>query len=152
MIVFKVILAIIILYAGKMTWQLFKRGSFLKKISNSQAEMAAFISIETLDAFSQKNPVYVNKGPGGYVGNISLIIDIDLTTQRRLKLLFGSITVLALTVSAYVGSVLFLINLSLFLLTASTRLPKQAGAMHVTIDYSRSHFIQMAARRPKGVR
>jgi len=107
MIVFKVILAIIILYAGKMTWQLFKRGSFLKKISNSQAEMAAFISIETLDAFSQKNPVYVNKGPGGYVGNISLIIDIDLTTQRRLKLLFGSITVLALTVSAYVGSVLF---------------------------------------------
>ena len=117
MIVFKVILAIIILYAGKMTWQLLKRGSFLKKISNSQAEMAAFISIETLDAFSQKNPVYVNKGPGGYVGNISLIIDIDLTTQRRLKLLFGSITVLALTVSAYVGSVLFLINLSLFLLT-----------------------------------
>ena len=117
MIVFKVILAIIIFYAGKMTWQLFKRGRFLKKISNSQAEMSTFISIETLDAFSQKNPKYVLKGPKGYVGNISLLIDIDLTTQRRLKLLFGSITVLALTVSAYVSSVLFLINLSLFLLT-----------------------------------
>jgi hypothetical protein len=107
MIVFKVILAIIIFYAGKMTWQLFKRGRFLKKISNSQAEMSTFISIETLDAFSQKNPKYVLKGPKGYVGNISLLIDIDLTTQRRLKLLFGSITVLALTVSAHVSNVLF---------------------------------------------
>ena len=117
MIVFKVILVIIIFYAGKMTWQLFKRGRFLKRISNSQAEMAAFISTETLDDFSQKNPKYVLKEPKGYVGNISLLIDIDLATQRRLKLLFGSITVLALTVSAYVGNVLFLINLSLFLLT-----------------------------------
>jgi hypothetical protein len=117
MIVFKVILAIIILYAGKMTWQVFKRGLFLKKISNSQAEMAAFISIETFDAFSQKNPVYVNKVPGGYVGNISLLIDIDLTTQRRSKLLFGSITIFALIINAYVSSGLFLINVSLFLLT-----------------------------------
>jgi hypothetical protein len=117
MIVFKVILAIIIFYAGKMTWQVFKRGRFLKKISNSRAEMSAFISIETLDAFSQKNPKYVLKGPKGYVGNISLLIDIDLATQRRLKLLFGSITILALIISAYVGSVLILINVSLFLLT-----------------------------------
>jgi hypothetical protein len=109
MIVFKVILAIIIFYAGKMTWQLFKRGRFLKKISNSQAEMSTFISIETLDAFSQKNPKYVLKGPKGYVGNISLLIDIDLTTQRRLKLLFDR--------QRTCKQCTFLINLSLFLLT-----------------------------------
>ena len=40
----------------------------------------------------------------------------DLSTQRRLKLLFGSVTILALIISAYLSSVLLLINVSLFLL------------------------------------
>lgn len=117
MIVFEVILAVITFYAGKMTWQLFKRARFLKRIANSQVEMASSISSETLNAFSQKNPVYIKNGPGGLVGNISLLIDIDLTTQRRLKLLFGLVTVLALVMSAYVGSALLFINIPLFLLT-----------------------------------
>src|SRR5208283_2618789 len=116
MIIFEVILAFIIFYAGKMSWQLFKRSRFLKEIAQSQGHIAAFISIEMLDVFSQKNPVYVTKGPQGYVGNISLLIDIDLTTQRRMKLLFGSLTILALIISGYLSYVFFLINVSLFFL------------------------------------
>ena len=116
MIVFEIILVLIIFYAGKMLWQLFKRGRFLQQIGQSQTDLAAFISTDALDAFSQKNPMYVTKGPQGYIGNISVLIDIDLSTQRRLKLLFGSVTILALIISAYLSSVILLINVSLFLL------------------------------------
>ncbi|GEM_PF-3956021 len=117
MMVFEVILAAISYYAGKMTWQLFKRGRFLKTIASDQAGMTAFISAETIGAFLQKNPVHMKKGPAGYVGNISLLIDIDLRTQRRLKLLFGTVTVLALIGSAYLSTVFLLINAILFFLT-----------------------------------
>jgi len=117
MIVFEIILAIINFYAGKMTWQLFKRSRVLKTMANNRAEMAKFISIENIDALIQKNPAYIQKGPGGYAGSISLLIDIDLSTQRRLKLLFGSATFLVLIASAYVSSVLLSINVFLLFLT-----------------------------------
>jgi hypothetical protein len=126
MIVFEIILAVIIFYAGKMTWQLFKRSRLLKTMANNRAEMAACISIENIDALIQKNPAYIQKGPGGYVGNISLLIDIDLSTQRRLKLLFGSITVLALVVSAYAGIAFFCVSVSLFLLAGLSPLSEAA--------------------------
>ena len=114
--VFEVILAFIIFYAGKMLWQLFKRGRFLKEMAQSQAHMTAFISIDMLNVFSKKNPVYVTKGPQGYVGNISLLTDIDLTTQRRMKLLFGLVTILALIISGYLSNLFFWINVLLFFL------------------------------------
>jgi hypothetical protein len=138
-IIFEILLAVLMLFAGRSFWQLIKRGRFLKTVIKSKACLQKLISLDRLQSQVSTNSPYLQKNELGYDINIASLLSSDRTTQRLVKLAFGSIVAILLIASYYLGGIFFLINLMIFI-SLNLR-PLSISAQRNTYD----HVLTLAA-------
>jgi hypothetical protein len=137
-IVIKVVLAIGILFVANSFWQLLKRDNFLKKIIRSKPFLEQLISGSALHKPGPKVATYAEKSQLGYALNISLVVEADRKTIKRLQIIFGLIGIIVAAGSYAFGLIYLILNCAFFVIPAF--FPITQSARRSAID----HIIEIA--------
>lgn len=124
-ILIEVVLGLIVFFSGGLFWQLRKRAQFLAHVIGNEPFLAQIISRGALDNASPMITPFAEKRVT-YALNVKMVIDADIESQRRTKLIFVAILVATITGSWFVSPLCLLINIFVFFLSGATSISPSA--------------------------
>jgi hypothetical protein len=125
-IIIEIVLALIVLFAGGLFWQLRKRARFLAAAIRSDDLLRHLITREALEKESPDLAPFAEKKLPTYALHVQIVVDADRLSQNRTTLIFAALIVAALVGSYFLGWTYPLINIALFCLSAFSPLSPSA--------------------------
>jgi hypothetical protein len=114
-IAIEVVIAIVLVMIGNTFWEFPKRAKFLKRAISDQQFLLTFLTPVTLDSLPPAITAYADHCDGNYMASIVAVADADRVSQRRLKLVMGTVVVALLVGSYFLGPAYLLVGIGVFL-------------------------------------